>query len=90
MAEEYRYYLTTRDNPFDPEEQQAAWRLFDKLNHYDTEEMLDNWTTTSDDLEDEEKELDTGEAMLRIIARDPNDRYIRIRKPIKSDVENEE
>lgn len=90
MEEEYKYYLTTRDNPFDPEEQQESWRLYDKLNHYDTEETFERWLITSDEMSDSQKAFDTDEAMLRFIARDPFNMYIRVRKPIKSDVFVEE
>ena len=82
MATEFKYYLTTRDNPFDPETEQAAWRLYDKLNGYNTEELLARFAMTSDELDDSQKESDISEAMLRIIARDPFDRYIRVRKPV--------
>lgn len=87
MAEQYKYYLTTRDNPFDPQEQQDAWRLYDKMNHYDTEETLERFTKTSDELSDSDKEFDIAEAMLRIIARDPFNMYIRVKKPIREDVD---
>lgn len=92
MAEQYQYYLTTTDNPFDPCEQFDAWLNYDKLMGYDTLELLAREARTSDDeLSDAENEREIDEAITRIIVRDPLNIYIRVRKqvPMQTQVDSE-
>lgn len=80
--EQFRYYLTTVDNPFDPLEEQGSWLLYDKLNGYDCNEMLARYARTSDELSDAENQREIRGAILKIMARDPNNIYTMIRKPL--------
>ena len=82
MAEQYRYYLTTIDNPFDPVEQQDSWMLYDKLNGYDSNELLALFAKTSDELSDSIVQEDLKRAIARIIALDPTNMRVMVRKPM--------
>ena len=80
--ENYRYYLTTVDNPFDPVEQQSSWLLYDKLNGYDRNELLSRFARTSDELSDSENQKEIRGAIARIIALDPLNIYTMLKKPM--------
>lgn len=80
--QQYRYFLTTIDNPFDPVEQRDSWMLYDKLNGYDSDEMLAKFANTSDELEDPITQTDIKYAIARIIALDPTNIRRVIRKPM--------
>lgn len=82
MAQQYRYYLTTFDNPFDPVDQQDSWMLYDKLNNYDSNEKLASLAKTSDELIDNVNQEDMRMAILKIMALDPNNIYTMIKKPM--------
>ena len=77
-----RYYLTTVDNPFDPVDQQYPWLLWDKLNGYDSNEMLARKARTSEELSDAENQQEIRRAIAEIIALDPNNVYTMIEKPM--------
>lgn len=79
-SEQYRYFLTTIDNPFDPVEQQDSWLLYDKLNGYNSNEMLAKFANTSDELSDSITQTNIKDAIARIIALDPNNIYKVVRK----------
>lgn len=77
-----RYFLTTVDNPFDPVDEQDSWMLFDKLNHYDSNEMLARFARTSDELSDSENQKEIRRAIAKIIALDPCNVYKMVEKPM--------
>ncbi len=80
--QQYRHYLTTIDNPFDPVDQQESWRLFDKLHHYDSEEKTARLACTSDEHSDSLNQQYIREAILELMAADPLNIYIMVQKPI--------
>ncbi len=82
MATQYRYYLTTIDNPFDPVDQLDSWLLYDKLNHYDSNELLARFARTSDELSDSVNQEEIRMAILKIMALDPNNIYTMVKKPL--------
>lgn len=65
-----RVYLTTNDNPYDPETEFALWYLFDKQNNYDSCEYLARIARTSEQLSDEENEAEIESAIDEIIKHD--------------------
>lgn len=65
-----RVYLTTNDNPYDPETEFALWYLFDKQNNYDSCEYLARIARTSEQLSDEENEAEIENAIDEIIKHD--------------------
>ena len=82
LAQQYRYFLTTIDNPFDPVDQQDSWLLFDELNNYKSNELLAKFAKTSDELSDAEVQEEIKRAIARIIAHDPLNIYVMVRKPM--------
>ncbi len=85
---QYRYYLTTVDNPFDPCNQFDSWYLYDELSGYGTCGLLARFAKTSDALTDEENAREINDAITRIIALDPFNIYKRVVKPLtRSDVD---
>lgn len=77
-----RYYLTTVDNPFDPVDELDSWLLYDKLNGYNSNELLARFARTSDELSDSENQLEIRNAIARIIALDPLNIYKMVEKPM--------
>ena len=65
-----RVYLTTNDNPYDPETEFALWYLFDKQNNYDSCDYLARIARTSEQLSDEENEAEIENAIDEIIKHD--------------------
>lgn len=65
-----RVYLTTNDNPYDPETEFALWYLFDKQNNYDSCDYLARIARTSEQLSDEENEAEIESAIDEIIKHD--------------------
>ena len=82
--QQYRYYITTTDNPFDPCDQFESWLLYDKMMGYDTLETLARFARTSDELSPSENQHEINEAITRIIVLDPLNMYKRVRKPMPS------
>lgn len=80
---QYRYKLTTVDNPFDPFEEEDAWRLYDVLNNYNSERMTALFASTSDELTAPLTQEHINEAITRIIALDPFNMYKRVRRPMQ-------
>ena len=62
--------LTTFDNPFDPFEQFTSWFLFDVEKGYNTCSYLGRIVKYSDDLTQQEIELETERAIDEIIKYD--------------------
>ena len=75
-----RVYLTTNDNPYDPETEFALWYLFDKQNNYDSCEYLARIARTSEQLSDEENEAEIENAIDEIIKLDFRNVYKKIVK----------
>ena len=67
--------LTTNDNPFDPFEQFDDWLHFDKEKGYDCCEVLARIMKLSDDMTEEEEDLERERAIDEIIKYDFLDIY---------------
>ena len=75
-----RVYLTTNDNPYDPETEFALWYLFDKQNNYDSCDYLARIARTSEQLSDEENEAEIENAIDEIIKLDFRNVYKKLVK----------
>lgn len=75
-----KVYLTTNDNPYDPETEFALWYLFDKRNNYDCCDYLARIARTSDQLSDEENEIIIENAIDEIIKYDFRNVYKKVVK----------
>ena len=62
--------LTTVDNPFDPFEQFTSWFMFDEEKGYHTCSYLGRIARTSDQLSEEENELENERAIDEILKYD--------------------
>lgn len=82
MAEQYRYRLTTTDNPFDPFDQFDSWLNYDMLHGYNTLGALAEAARTSDELGDRLNQLYEEEAITDVILNDPLNLYVRVRKAV--------
>lgn len=80
----YECRLTTFDNPFDPFEQFNQWFLFDIEKGYNTCAYLDRIAKTSDQLSDEENELENERAIDDIIKNDFMNIYKKVKRPVKT------
>ena len=72
--------LTTFDNPFDPFEQFASWLMFDVEKGYNSCEYLGRIARTSDQLSEEENEVETERAIDEIIKYDFRNIYKKVKK----------
>ena len=70
--------LTTFDNPYDPQEEFSQWFVFDVSKGYNTCAYLSRIARTSEQLSDEENELENERAIDEIIKYD----YMNIYKKI--------
>jgi len=73
-----RCMLTTFDNPYDPFEQFTSWFLFDVEKGYNTCSYLGRITRTSDQLSEEENELEIERAIDEIIKYDFRNIYKKV------------
>lgn len=79
-----RFLLTTFDNPYDPFEQFNSWFLFDTEKGYNTCGYLARIAKTSDQLSDEENELEIERAIDEIIKLDFMNVYKKVSyQPLK-------
>lgn len=62
-----RVYLTTTDNPFNPETQFDEWKAFDDFNNYKTCEYLARISRTSEDLSPLDQAIAVEEAIDEIV-----------------------
>ena len=70
--------LTTVDNPFDPFEQFTSWFLFDEEKGYHTCSYLGRIARTSDQLSEEENELENERAIDEILKYDFRNIYKKV------------
>lgn len=71
--------LTTFDNPFNPFEQFSSWFLFDVEKGYNSSSYLGRVARTSDQLSEEENNLEIERAIDEIIKYDFNNIYKKIK-----------
>lgn len=69
------FWLTTKDNPFNPFTQFEEWLQFDTSNLYNSSGLLARIAKTSNDLSDKENSKEIHRAMTWIVANDPEDKY---------------
>ena len=62
--------ITTNDNPYDPQSQFSQWFLYDTTNGYNTCAYLSRIAKTSEQLSDEENEIENERAIDEIIKLD--------------------
>lgn len=74
------YYLTTKDNPYDPYEEFDQWFAYDTEKGYNTCGLLERVAHTSDDLSPEDNRIEINEAIDRIVLNDPTSTYKRVIK----------
>ncbi len=73
-----RCMLTTFDNPYDPFEQFTSWFLFDIEKGYNSCAYLGRIARTSDQLSEEENELEIERAIDEIIKYDFRNIYKKV------------
>lgn len=74
--------LTTFDNPYDPFEQFASWFLFDVEKGYDSCAYLGRIARTSEQLSDDENDLEIERAIDEIIKYDFRNIYKKVSKKV--------
>lgn len=72
--------LTTFDNPFDPFEQFTSWFLFDVEKGYNTCGYLGRIARTSDQLSEDENDLEVERAIDEIIKYDFMNVYKKVKR----------
>lgn len=72
--------LTTKDNPYNPFEQFANWYMFDVEKGYNSCAYLGRIAKTSDELSEEENELEIERAIDEIIKYDFLNIYIKVKQ----------
>ena len=79
-----RCMLTTFDNPYNPFEQFASWFLFDVEKGYDSCAYLGRIARTSDQLSEEENDLEVERAIDEIIKYDFRNIYKKVTRQVAS------
>lgn len=80
--------LTTVDNPYDPFEQFDSWLQFDSQKGYDSCSRLMRIAQTSDDMSEEETDVEIERAIDQIIKYDFTNTYKKVTRTVKDpDVE---
>lgn len=74
-----RFALTTNDNPFDPFTEFDSWLLFDMEHGYNSSAYLARIARTSDQLSEEENDVEVERAIDEIIKYD----FMNIYKKVK-------
>lgn len=82
--------LTTIDNPFDPFEQFHSWFLFDVEKGYNTCAYLGRIARTSEQMSDEENDIEVERAIDEIIKYDFLNIYKKVRKQGNSRKSNQD
>ena len=80
--------LTTIDNPFDPFEQFHSWFLFDVEKGYNTCAYLGRIARTSEQMSDEENDMEVERATDEIIKYDFMNIYKKVKKQDNSKKSN--
>lgn len=75
-----KVYLTTVDNPYDPDTQFTSWYLYDKQKGYDSCDYLARIARTSNQLSDEENVDEIERAIDEIVHYDFLDIYKKVVK----------
>ena len=70
--------ITTTDNPYDPQSQFSQWFLYDTTNGYNTCAYLSRIAKTSEQLSDEENEMESERAIDEIIKYDFQNIYKKV------------
>lgn len=79
----YECLLTTIDNPFDPFDQFDSWLQFDKEKGYNCCERLARIILLSDDMSEEEEDVERERAIDEIIEHDVLNIYKKFIKPVE-------
>ena len=79
-----RCMLTTFDNPYNPFEQFTSWFLFDVEKGYDSCAYLGRIARTSDQLSEEENDLEVERAIDEIIKYDFRNIYKKVTRQVAS------
>ncbi len=74
------YMLSTKDNPYDPFVDYDFWFAFDTQNGYNSCSLLARVANTSYDLSESENNAEIDRAITEIIAHDPTEMFIRVKK----------
>lgn len=82
--------LTTIDNPFDPFEQFRSWFLFDVEKGYNTCAYLGRIARTSEQMSDEENDIEVERAIDEIIKYDFLNIYKKVKKQGNSRKSNQD
>lgn len=82
--------LTTIDNPFDPFKQFDSWFLFDVEKGYNSCAFLDRVAKTSDQLSEEENEVEIERAIDEIIKYDFTNMYKKVKDNEEKSENNQE
>ena len=85
MTKECR--LTTVDNPFDPFEDFTSWYLFDMEKGYDCCGRIDRLANYSDDMTENEIEIENERAIDRLIELDFMDLYRKVTRKVAKEPE---
>lgn len=74
--------ITTKDNPFNPLDDYDQWLAYDISHGYYTSQWLANLAKTSDQLPEEDNQLEIERAIDEIVSVDP-EFYIKVTKEIE-------
>ena len=76
------YWLTTKDNPFNPFKQFKEWFRYDFEKGYHSSERLARIALVSDNLSKAEQSEEIQRAIKRIIELDPEQKFIMVTREI--------
>lgn len=77
--------LTTFDNPFDPFNQFVEWFQFDVEKGYYSSSLLDRIANVSDDMSEEEIDMEVERAIDEIIKHDFRNIYKKVKQSVKTE-----
>lgn len=73
-------YITTFDNPYDPDKDFASWLMFDIEKGYNTCAYLDRISKVTEDMTEKEKDEENERAIDEIIQYDFRNIYKKVTK----------